>query len=86
MNTFATQAARKLMLTSLVMDPSMRPHVRKLMRMGAKNIRPDYMYIRNYAGVLDRVVDPAAWNAKINECIGVSLLRNSDGSWFMIGY
>lgn len=84
--SFVSKEARNLMAFTLAIDPTMSEQVRHLFRMGAHNIRPDYMYVRNGKGSYDRMPDPGAWNADITPQVGVSLLRGRDGVWFLNGF
>ena len=84
---FRSKEARALMALTLAMDPTMAGQLRHLFRMGAYDIRPDYMYVFNrYTGKYDRMDDPGAWNATLFAHVGVSLLRGQDGVWFLNGY
>ena len=91
MRRFRSPEARALMTIVLAMDPSVRPMLRRMLAMGAHDIRPDYMYVRRHPGSswdvsYDVVDDPGAWNARINAYVGVSLLRDRDGGWFLNGF
>jgi len=84
---FRTPADRALMALTLALDPSMTEMLRRMLRMGAHDIRADYMYIFNpTTGKHDYMDDPGAWNARINQHVGVSLLRGKDGVWFLNGF
>jgi len=86
MKRFRSKADRDLMSVSLAMDPLAKEHILRLFRMGAHNIRHDWMYVLNReTGKYDRVPDPSAFNADINVHVGVSLLRTRDGQWFLNG-
>ena len=84
MNRFRSNQARGLMALTMEMDPAIKESLHQLFRMGAKDIRPDYMLIRRGIGY-QRQDDPAAWNATIPGNLHVSLLRGRDGVWFLNG-
>ena len=86
MSRFRSPEARALMTVVLAMDPSVRPMLRRMLAMGAHDIRPDYMFTRQADGSYDRTADPGAWDARINAHVGVSLLRDRDGGWFLNGF
>jgi hypothetical protein len=87
MSRFRSSQARELMAFTLALDPTMSDMLRRMFRMGAHDIRPDHMYVFNPAtGKHDYMADPGAWNARINEHVGVSLLRGRDGVWFLNGF
>ena len=94
-NRFKNQEARHLMLTTLVMDPSVRECLRRMLSMGATNIRPDYMLIRKresndpdsyHGSQYNRVDDPGTWLGKVNDNLGVMMIKGPDGKWFLNGY
>ena len=75
------------MAFTLALDPTVKEGLRKMIRMGARNIHPDYMYIFNsITGMYDRVDDPCAWNGYTSSKVGVSLIRGRDGVWFLNGF
>lgn len=88
---FKNQAARDLMSLTLLLDPTMRTCLRQMIRMGAYNIRPDYMYIMSStAWKHEQVQDPAAWNGDIDAFggrnnMGIMMLRTDQGEWFLNG-
>lgn len=77
---------RGLMALVLAMDPTVSEPLRRMIRMGAKDIHPDYMYVRKADGTYEHTADPCAWNGTINKFLGVSLLRGRDGQWFLNGF
>ena len=85
-NRFKNQEARHLMLTTLVMDPSVRECLRRMFSMGATNIRPDYMLVRKNDCQYNRVDDPGTWLGKVNDNLGVMMMKGPDGKWFLNGY
>lgn len=88
---FRNQETRNLLATVLAMDPSARPMVKRFLKMGAYEIRHDWMYVRNdQTGRYDQVPDPCAFNANLDafgrkNSMGVCLLRSRDGEWFLNG-
>lgn len=89
-NRFKSVEARNLLAFTLALDPTMVDCLRQLLRMGAYNIRPDSMYVRNREGVYDRTADPSAWNADLDAFggknnMGVTMLKGQDGGWFLNG-
>jgi hypothetical protein len=98
---FKNPQARQLMALVLALDPSIKGALRQLFKMGAYNIRPDYMYVsegrRSEATIhnpqtekYERTEDPCAWNADLDafgrkNAMGVSLLRSRQGEWFLNG-
>lgn len=62
-------------------EPSAREMFRVLRRLGAKNIRPDYMLVRNEQGTYDRLPDLKAWNANCRGGLAVSMLRHGENDW-----
>lgn len=71
---------RNLLAFVLTIDSKARQQYVHLMRMGAKNIRPDTMLIRQVNGAYDRMPDPGAWHTDVRG-IHVCLVRHNDGSW-----
>lgn len=88
---FKTEETRGLLALAVAMDPKVAPLVRQLFRMGAYNIRHDFMYVKNpKTGEYDHVPDPCAFNANLDafgrkNSMGVCLLRTRDGEWFLNG-
>lgn len=87
---FRNQESRNLMVLTLGMDPNVRDCLRSLLRMGAYNIRPDRMLVRNPSGSYDELPDPGAWNADLDAFggknnMGVTMLRTREGEWFLNG-
>lgn len=76
---------RDILASILKSDKSARAAYAHLMRCGAKDIRPDYMLVRNESGTYDRLPDFGAWNAYIPRFGGMSacMLRGRDGVWFL---
>jgi hypothetical protein len=82
---FKNEQARNLLRLTLAMDPTMTDMLRRMLRMGAHNIRPDYMLIRK-GDTYEQVDDPGCWIARLTPYIGVMLLRGKDGVWFLNGF
>lgn len=88
---FRDQGTRNLLGLVVALDPTAAPMVRRLLKMGAYEIRHDWMYVLNKAtGKYDRVPDPCAFNANLDAFggknnMGVSLLRSRNGEWFLNG-
>jgi hypothetical protein len=83
---FLTKHARSLMALTLAMDPKMAPELRRFLRM-AHDIHPDYMLIRQSGGNYNRTDDPGAWIGRVNGShVGVMLLRDRSGEWFLNGF
>lgn len=88
---FRNRETRNLLSFSMALDPTAVSCVKKLLKMGAYDIRHDWMYVldqttRKY----DRVPDPTAFNASLDAFggknnVGVTLLRSRDGEWFLNG-
>ena len=55
---FKSKADRELMALALAMDPTMKDAVRKLFRMGVRNIRHDRILFSNPGGSPFEVPDP----------------------------
>lgn len=74
---------RNLLALVLTMEPQARKMYAILMKMGAKNIRPDHMYVRQADGKYERMPDPGAWNCQIDRCGGmmVALIRHGINDW-----
>ncbi len=91
MKTFYNDYHRNLLLTALVFDPSMRECLRTMLRMGAKRIRADHMYVRQADGSYKFSRDPGAWIGYLysgdpnSMHIGIMMLRDKDGNWFLNG-
>jgi hypothetical protein len=85
MTKFRNAHARGLMALTLAMDPKMAPTLRQFLRM-ATDIRPDYMLVRESGGSYKRTDDPGAWHGTVNARVGVSLLRDRSGEWFLNGF
>lgn len=54
-----------------------------LIRMKAKNIRPDYMLARMNDGGYERFIDVGVWACEIIYDIHVVMIRHSDGKWLL---
>jgi hypothetical protein len=83
---FRTPQARAFMAFTLAMDPTMAKELRHFIRMGIKDIRPDYMLVRNpTTDRHDYMDDPSAWNGVLvlpsGNHMSVSLIRFKDGKW-----
>lgn len=88
MNRFRNQNARGLMALTLAMDPSLATELRTYIRMGVKDIHPDYMLQRNAEGKVESLDDPNAWNGILktkNVYLRVILVRHQDGKWAIHG-
>lgn len=87
MKRFRNQEARQLMAFTLAMDPTMSEMLRRMLRMGVNNIYPDYMLVQKEGGCgYEPLPDPSAWMGRINQHVGVMLLRGRDGVWFLNGF
>lgn len=88
---FRNQETRNLLALALALDPSAKPMVKRLLKMGAYEIRHDWMYVLNKTtGQYDHLPDPSAFNANLDafgrkNSMGVCLLRSRDGEWFLNG-
>lgn len=87
---FRNPEARNLMALTLAMDPDMRKDLRHFIRMQVRDIRPDYMLVKNpETDKYDYMDDPGAWNATLDLPSGaimiVSLIRGRDGRWSIHG-
>lgn len=87
---FRSPEARNLMCLALSLDPGLAPDLRHFIRMGVRDIRPDYMLVKNHeTDKYDYMDDPGAWNATLDLPSGsimlVCLLRGRDGKWFITG-
>jgi hypothetical protein len=85
MTKFRNPEARSLMALTLAMDPEMAPELRQFLRM-ATDVRPDYMLVRGADGKYTRTADPGAWLGRVNDCVGVMLLRSGPGDWWLNGF
>lgn len=79
---------RNLLRLVMAIDPKIIPQLRILIRMGATNLRPDYMLLRDHdTGEVTRLDDPGAWNGIIEPrpyiSMSLCLLRHRDGGWFL---
>jgi hypothetical protein len=83
---FKSPEVRKLMAFTLALDPTMADGVRKLFRMGVRNIRHDTMLVRQADGSYAQLPDPCAWMGDINQQVGIMLLRSKDGEWWLNGF
>ncbi len=86
MNRFRNQGARQLCALALAMDPTMAHELRHFIRMGVKDIRPDYMLRRNpHTDRYESLDDPSAWNGVLvlpsGNHMSVCLIRFPDGKW-----
>jgi hypothetical protein len=79
--------ARALLAFVLRNDPGAKRCYKNLMRMGAVNIRPDYILFRLPSGNYDRTPDPGAWNVSIpfwnnpNEVFHACMMRHGENDW-----
>lgn len=73
-------AHRNLLAFVLTTNPAARVQYAHLMHMGAKNIRPDTMLVRQPCGHYDRIPDPGVWHADVRG-IHLCLVRHRDGEW-----
>lgn len=62
-------------------EKSAREMFARLIVLGAKNMRHDYMLVRNAQGTYDRLPDLTAWYAECKGGLFVALIRHSDGMW-----
>jgi len=83
---FRSKTDRDLMALALAMDPTMAEGVRKLFRMGVRNIRHDRILFTNVGGTPFEVPDPGAWSGDINPHVGIMLLRTREGEWWLNGF
>lgn len=83
---FRSKADRDLLALAIAFDPTMIPALRKMLRMGVRHIRADYMHVRRPDGIYDTVPDPGAWSGDINRNVGIMLLRNREGEWWLNGF
>lgn len=75
---------RDLLAATLRAEPSAREMFRKLRNMKAKNMRCDYMLVRQEDGTYKECPDPAAWYAECDTVFGpmfVCMLRHGDNDW-----
>jgi hypothetical protein len=82
---FRDQSARSLMALTLAMDPTVAPELRQFLRMST-DVHPDYMHVRDSGGKYHRMPDPGAWLGTVNARVGVALLRDRSGGWFLNGF
>jgi len=88
---FRNQETRNLLALVVALDPTAAQTVKRFLKMGAYEIRHDWMYVRDPAtGKYDRIPDPTAFNANLDAFggknnMGVSLMRSRDGEWFLNG-
>jgi hypothetical protein len=79
--------ARALLAFVLKNDPGSKRCYKNLMRMGAVNIRPDYILFRLPSGNCGRADDPGAWNARLpirgnlNNGITLCMIRHGENDW-----
>jgi len=83
---FRTPEARAFMALVLAMDPTVAPWLRKMFRMGVRNIRHDRILFTNPGGTPFEVPDPGAWSGDINPNVGIMLLRTREGEWWLNGF
>jgi hypothetical protein len=80
-------ADRALMAFILKNDPGASECYKHLLRMGATNIRPNYMLFRLPNGRYEQATDPGAWHAFLpfknnpNDGLTVCMIRHRDNSW-----
>ncbi len=76
---------RSLLAKIIKSDKTARIAYAHLMRCGAYNFRPDYMYVKGENGAYQRLPDFDAWNCHIPRFggFGASMLRGHDGKWFV---
>lgn len=75
---------RELLASLVKYSPGARAAVRHMYRLGATNLRPDYMLFRTEGGSYDRAIDPTAWNAEVRGSIFVCMIRrqhNNEVEW-----
>jgi hypothetical protein len=80
-------ADRALLAFILKNDPGAKTCYKHLLRMGAINIRSDYMLFRLPSDRYERAADPGAWHAFVpfkhtpNDGLHVCMIRHKDNSW-----
>lgn len=88
---FRNQETRNLLSFVLALDPTVKPMVKRLLKMKAYEIQHDWMYVLNKeTGNYDYLPDPCAFNANLDAFggknnMGVCLLRSRAGEWFLNG-
>lgn len=83
---FRSSQARAFMALTLAMDPTMKEQLQHFIRMGVRDIRPDYMLVRNpKTDVYEYMDDPSVWNGVLilpsGASMSVNLIRFRDGKW-----
>lgn len=83
---FRSPQDRSLMALALAMDPTLRPVLRRFLRMGVRNIRHDRILFTQKDGPCVEAPDPGAWSGDITPQVGCMLLRSREGEWWMNGF
>ena len=85
---FKNKEARNMLSFILALDPhpTLKLMVQRMFRMGAHNIRFDTMLVRRDDGKVEELPDPTCFLARVNDHVGVMLLRSRDGEWWLNGY
>lgn len=72
---------RNLLAFVLRYDESARAMFRHLRKLGARNIRPDYILFKTPNGTYDRATDPGMWYADCNGGLFVAMVRHGESDW-----
>jgi hypothetical protein len=79
-NKFCRPEYRDILAAIVKHDPGGRAAVRHMHRLGATNMRPDYVLFRTSNGY-DRAIDPTAWYAECRGGIFVCMVRHGNNDW-----
>ena len=73
---------RDFLRVIMMLDPTIIPFVRQIIRWRVSDLRPDYMLIRQANGTVIQLPDPGAWNGTLpNVRMSFCLIRHRDGIW-----
>ena len=81
-----SQEVRDTLALVIRLEPQARKMYKHLMNMGAKNIRPDYKYVRQQDGKYEQMPDFDVWHCEVRGGAHVAMVRhhNNDtgsGEW-----
>ena len=78
-----TRAENRDLLAAVIRsEPGARAAYKHLLRLGARNIRPDYQLSRTATGEYVRSIDGCAWNATaLSAGIHVCMIRHGENDW-----
>lgn len=81
MSSLCKAEYRALLAAVVKAEPEAKRMLKILLRLGAQNMRCDYMYARMPDGSYQRCIDLSIWYADCRNGIFVALVRHGDNDW-----